>query len=155
MKNYLFDMDGVLADWEGAFIPQYGDPSRMTEEELNKIKRKISDSGFYLNLKPIEEGVELFKYLRTLGNVAILTSVGKYNSELVAEHKKKWLIENLGYLPDFYYTKSSKEKAAYVDKGVLIDDRVKAVMPFKAAGGKAILFTGSKEEATKELNELK
>lgn len=152
--TYLFDMDGVLADWEDSFIPQYGDPSRMLEEELNAIKKKLANSDFYLNLKPLKAGIELFIHLRSLGNVAILTSVGKYNSEGVAEHKKQWLINNLGYLPDFYYTKSSKEKSMYVEKGILIDDRVKAVMPFKSAGGKAVLFVGCKDKALKDISEL-
>lgn len=59
-----------------------------------------------------------------------------------------------GYLPEFHYTKSSGEKAAYADKGILIDDRAKAVLPFRKAGGKAILFVGSKEEALKEIRKL-
>jgi len=152
--KYVFDLDGVLFDWVGAFVPMYGDPAVMTEEELNKAKAEIAKSNFYENLEPLKEGIELFRYLETLGSVAILTSVGKYDSENVAEQKKKALVKALGYLPEFYYTKSSKEKAAYADLGVLIDDRVKAVMPFKAAGGKAILFTGCKETALKDLKEL-
>jgi FMN phosphatase YigB (HAD superfamily) len=152
--DYAFDLDGVIFDWMGAFVPKYGDPAKLTEEELNKAKAEIAKTDFYENLEPLAEGVELFKYLSTLGKVAILTSVGKYDSENVAEQKKKALIKVFGYLPDFYYTKSSKEKAAYVNLGVLIDDRVKAVMPYKAAGGKAILFTGSKEKALRDLKEL-
>ncbi|QJI10813.1 hypothetical protein GuL6_235 [Buttiauxella phage vB_ButM_GuL6] len=152
--KFFFDMDGVLFDWEGSFIPMYGDPARMPEDELKKAKEAISKTDFYENLKPIEEGVALFCHMRTLGEVAILTSVGKYNSEEVAEQKRKALVKLLGYLPEFHYTKSSGEKAAYASQGVLFDDRAKAVLPFRKAGGKAILFVGSKEEALKEVRKL-
>ncbi|UES35599.1 hypothetical protein KKP3664_000060 [Citrobacter phage KKP_3664] len=152
--KFFFDMDGVLFDWEGSFIPMYGDPARMPEDELKKAKEAISKTDFYENLKPIEEGVALFCHMRTLGEVAILTSVGKYNSEKVAEQKRKALVKLFGYLPEFHYTKSSGEKAAYASQGVLFDDRAKAVLPFRKAGGKAILFVGSKEEALKEVRKL-
>ena len=36
--KFFFDMDGVLFDWEGSFIPMYGDPARMPEDELKKAK---------------------------------------------------------------------------------------------------------------------
>lgn len=154
MKKFFFDMDGVLFDWEGSFIPMYGDPARMPEEELKKAKKAIAKTDFYENLKRIEEGFKLFNHLKTLGQVAILTSVGKYDSENVAEQKKKALLRELGYLPEFHYTQSSKDKAAYASQGILIDDRAKAVLPFRKAGGKAILFVGSKEEALKEIRKI-
>ncbi|UJB55358.1 hypothetical protein [Enterobacter phage vB_EcRAM-01] len=152
--KFFFDMDGVLFDWEGSFIPMYGDPARMPEEELKKAKQEISKTDFYENLKPIEEGVALFCHMRTLGEVAILTSVGKYNSEEVAEQKRKALVKLFGYLPEFHYTKSSGEKAAYAGEGILFDDRAKAVLPFRRAGGHAILFVGSKEEALKDIRKV-
>lgn len=152
--KFFFDMDGVLFDWEGSFIPMYGDPARMSEEELKKAKQEISKTDFYENLKPIEEGVALFCHMRTLGEVAILTSVGKYNSEEVAEQKRKALVKLFGYLPEFHYTKSSGEKAAYAGEGILFDDRAKAVLPFRRAGGHAILFVGSKEEALKDVRKV-
>ena len=152
--KFFFDMDGVLFDWEGSFIPMYGDPARMPEEELKKAKQEISKTDFYENLKPIEEGVALFCHMRTLGEVAILTSVGKYNSEEVAEQKRKALVKLFGYLPEFHYTKSSGDKAAYAGEGILFDDRAKAVLPFRRAGGHAILFVGSKEEALKDIRKV-
>ena len=30
MNKFFFDMDGVLFDWEGSFVPMYGEPSMMT-----------------------------------------------------------------------------------------------------------------------------
>lgn len=152
--KFFFDMDGVLFDWEGSFVPKYGDPARMTEEDLKKAKAEISQTDFYENLEPIQAGIELFCHLRTLGEVAILTSVGKYNSDGVAEQKRKALVKTLGYLPEFHYTKSSGEKAAYAGQGTLIDDRAKAVLPFRKAGGKAILFVGDKEIAMQDLRKV-
>lgn len=150
--KYLFDMDGVLLDWEGSFIPVYGDPTRMTEEELNSIKKIISKGDFYLNLKPLEEGIALFNHLKSLGDVAILTSVGKFNSEHVTEQKKQSLINIFGYLPEFHAVQSSKDKAKFAKMGTLFDDRVKAVMPFRAAGGKAVLFQDSAMQALEDMD---
>lgn len=154
MNKFFFDMDGVLFDWEGSFVPMYGEPSMMTEDELKKCKAKIAKTDFYENLEPIKEGFELFHHLRTLGDAAILTSVGKFNSDGVAEQKRKALQKVLGYVPEFHYVKSSHEKAAFAGKGILFDDRAKAVLPFRKAGGKAILFVGDKKTALDELKRL-
>lgn len=151
MNEFLLDMDGVLFDWDAAFNELYGDPQRMSPDELDRCKREMSQTNFYLNLKPIEEGFKLFHKLSSIGKCRILTSAGKYNTEEVVRQKKESLVRELGYLPEFYSTKSSVEKSAFVDKGVLFDDRVKAVMPFRAAGGRAVLFVGSAEQAMTDL----
>lgn len=153
MNNYLFDMDGVLFDWVEAFEALYGDVANYTIEEMKKIKAEIAKTDFYKNLTPLKEGFELFEHCKALGSVAILTSVGKYDSEKVIADKKEALMKALGYVPEFLYTTSSADKAKYVSKGVLFDDRVKSVNPFRMAGGKAILYTG-KENAIKELRSL-
>ncbi|QDH49211.1 phosphatase [Pantoea phage Phynn] len=137
----LFDMDGVLFDWETAFVARFGmRPEDMSEEIFQSAKEEISNSDFYENLEPIEEGFALFLEAAAKGEAAILTSVGKYNSEGVADQKRKSLVRVLGYLPEFYYTRSSKEKAEYARIGTLYDDRLKSVVPFREAGGKAVLF---------------
>lgn len=140
--KYFFDLDGVLFDWEAGFLARFGrTPESMTDEEFQAAKKEMAESGFYEDLKVIEEGFNLFHAVRDMGeDVAVLTSVGKYASESVAEQKKKALVKALGYLPEFFYTQSSKEKAKYAGQGVLVDDRMKSVAPFKAAGGEAVLF---------------
>ncbi|QPI17838.1 hypothetical protein POP12_046 [Pectobacterium phage POP12] len=153
MNKFLFDMDGVLFDWVGKFTEFYDDPIQYTPEQMKVIKAEIAKTDFYLNLEPYPDGFELFEYCRKIGDVAILTSVGQFESEKITEHKKTALIKYLGYLPEFIYTKSSVEKAKYANYGILIDDRVKAVNPFRIAGGKAILFT-DKESAIKQIRAL-
>lgn len=147
----LFDLDGVLFDWVEACTRIYGDPAKMSHDQLRAVKYDMSVTDFYRNLKPIKEGVELFLEMSAAGETAILTSVGKFNSEDVAQQKKDALMELFGYVPEFHYTKSSKDKAAYAGMGVLVDDRMKAVAPFRAAGGSAVLFTGSKDAAMCQL----
>lgn len=144
--KYFFDMDGVMFDWEKAFFKTFGKSAEaMDHEELQAAKEQISHSDFYENLEIIEEGINLFHSVLNMGEeAAILTSVGKFNSEGVAEQKKSALVRVLGYLPEFHYTKSSKEKAAFAGLGVLVDDRLKAVNPFRAAGGTAVLFVQTK-----------
>lgn len=152
--KYLFDMDGVLFDWMEAFEAIYGDITSYSLDEMKKIKADIAKTDFYKNLKPLSEGIELFHYCKELGDVAILTSVGKFDSAKVAADKKEALMNVLGYVPEFMYTTGSIDKAKFAKDGVvLIDDRVKSVNPFRMAGGKAVLYTG-KENAIKELRKL-
>lgn len=152
--KHLLDMDGVLFDWVEGFEAMYGDLSQYSLEDMKRIKAEIAKTDFYKNLTPLSEGFELFEHCKKLGEVAILTSVGKYDSEKVVADKKEALMKVLGYVPEFLYTKSSKEKAKYAKEGVvLFDDRVKSVNPFKMAGGKAILYTG-KENAIAELRNI-
>lgn len=144
--KYFFDMDGVMFDWEKAFVKFFGKtPEEMTEAEFQDAKEQIAYSDFYENLEVIEEGLNLFHSVINMGEeAAILTSVGKYNSEGVALQKQAALVRVLGYLPEFHYTKSSKEKAAFAGQGVLVDDRMKSVHPFREAGGTAVLFVQTK-----------
>lgn len=144
--KYFFDMDGVLFNWEKAFVKFFGKtPEEMTEDEFQEAKEQIAYSDFYEHLEVIEEGFNLFHTVLDMGEeAAILTSVGKYNSKGVALQKQAALVRVLGYLPEFHYTKSSKEKAKFAGEGVLVDDRMKSVHPFREAGGTAVLFVQTK-----------
>jgi len=144
--KYFFDMDGVLFNWEKAFVKFFGKtPEEMTEDEFQEAKEQISYSDFYEHLEVIEEGFNLFHAVLNMGDdAAILTSVGKYNSKGVALQKQAALVRVLGYLPEFHYTTSSKEKAKFAGEGVLVDDRMKSVHPFREAGGTAVLFVQTK-----------
>lgn len=139
-------MDGVIADWELAFIELFDDPKTMSKDELDEKKKFISTIDFYKNLSVIEDGIALMKYCATLGEIQILTSVGKFNSESVAKQKQEWLKKVLGYNIKFNYTQSSEEKARYANSNtILVDDRLKAIVPFMAAGGNAVLYTNYKD----------
>lgn len=149
-----FDMDGVLADFVERMESVTGKSmNELTKDEtaFKKLKNEMIADNFFASLKPMK-GVKLFKELVNDGErVEILSSVGKFESEKVAKQKRAWLKQHLGFNPKFNYTTSSKHKAKYaMSNTILIDDRTKSTVPFKAAGGIVILHK-SYQETKKQL----
>lgn len=69
-NTVVVDIDGVLADFEGAFCDEFGDERRelvSLESRYPMQARKINvfiNNGFvYKNLKPLELGLEIVRYL--------------------------------------------------------------------------------------------
>ena len=138
-----FDMDGVLADFVERIESVTGESIDFLMKDqttFKKLKSKLVADNFFASLKPME-GIKLLKELVRDGErVEILSSVGQFESEKVAKQKKAWLKQHLGFSPKFNYTTSSKDKAKYAKSNtILIDDRTKSTVPFKAAGGIVIL----------------
>lgn len=141
---FYFDMDGVLADWVGGFEALYPNipyESLNNHPDYDKIREEIDFSDdFYFNLKPLPT-VDVLKELRLFNyNVAILTSCGEENYDAVRKQKLEWVLRHIGDI-DVITVKKSAEKALYANpSAILIDDRDKALIPFKAAGGLAIKY---------------
>lgn len=156
LKIYV-DMDGVVADFVERMETVTGKSmAELTkdETEFKKLKSELTGGDFFAKLKPMK-GLKLLKDFQKAGlDFEILSSVGKYNSAQVAKQKKAWLKKHLGFAPKFNYTTSSVDKAKYANPNVvLIDDRTKSTVPFKAAGGQIILHT-SYEDTTKKINKI-
>ena len=151
-KKIVMDMDGVVADWEKSFVKKhsqalYDNFGSLPKEERVALKMGLSNSNFYRELAVMSKGLDLMETLFSSGyDVAILTSVGKFNSAEVATQKLAWLCEHCSEKlaahirnGNFHWTMSSEQKAAYATANtVLIDDREKARAPFIKAGGIAI-----------------
>src|SRR5512145_3327502 len=81
-NNIVVDVDGVLADFEGAFCEEFGYERRelvSLESRYPAQARKINvflNNGFvYKNLKPLELGLEIVHYLNLNDfDVSIVTS---------------------------------------------------------------------------------
>jgi FMN phosphatase YigB (HAD superfamily) len=84
------DLDDTLCDYNDAYnTAKHNDPS---------VKYPQSGEGFYLNLKPLPDALEVFKWLsnqRNL-NVYILTAPSIYNPHCYSE-KRIWVEQHLGF----------------------------------------------------------
>jgi len=72
----------------------------------------------------------------------ILTSVGKFNSKDVSVDKVMWLKKHFPQLVSkFNYVTKSNDKARWASEDtLLVDDRIKCVVPFEKKGGNVILY---------------
>lgn len=145
MTRILFDMDGVLADWERAFgvLTKGATPEQLIKKgKFETAKQMLPKVAFYAHLDPMPLVEVLKKYP---GKWGILTSVGKYDTEEVINQKKFWLMNVFGYeIADMLFVITSSAKAAYAEPGtLLIDDRKKALIPFAQAGGQILQYKGT------------
>ena len=105
-KIIYFDMDGVLADYEGK--ANYKDNP---EKETN---------GFFTELEPIKGAVEAFKKLSEHYDCYILTTA-PWSSPIAMAEKRLWVEKHLG---DYGYKKITETHHKELSIGdYLIDDR--------------------------------
>lgn len=150
MFEFMFDMDGVLCDWQSSFercVPHvaYSDYPLLSKEERKEIKTLIANHpDFYERMGVLEHACDVLDWLVENGyKVSILSACGKINSLSIALQKSLWLADNIlcpGKVDrKFVYT--SKDKAQFAHENVvLIDDRLKAIEPFAEAGGKVVHY---------------
>lgn len=81
-RNVVVDIDGVLADFEGAFCQQFGDERRELvnlesryPSKARQINEFLNDWRVYENLEPIHIGLDICQYLNDHHfNVNIVTA---------------------------------------------------------------------------------
>lgn len=146
-KVYI-DMDGVIADFDAKVSEitnnKYGLPDFPTGKMWSAIQRYDADvEPFYESLEKMPGADALVDFATSnFSEVAILTATG-FTPKNVVEQKGKWIKVNYPGMKLITVTKSP-EKAIYANpRAILIDDREKAIDPWKKAGGIGILFTSS------------
>lgn len=105
----FIDMDGSIADYDQAVISQMNLISPPTEPKITELfinnnspwrerqRRMISSQeGFWLNLKPIPEGMELVSALENMGYRIVILTKGPSGKNFAWAEKKSWCDE---YLP--------------------------------------------------------
>lgn len=145
------DLDGVLADFAGRFKEfEHGTIDEFTERHNHDdailwsfIKKK--DPEFFLNLKMMSDGKELWNYINQFDPI-ILTKIPRWARASL--DKKKWVKKHLGNVKVITTTKKEK----YVELGaILIDDMDENLEAWEKAGGIGIKHTS----AAKTIKELK
>ena len=119
MKNYYIDMDGVIANF-------HKEPYKYT----NAINRE-----WIANLEPFMENVEIVRNLVITENVYILSKAANEDAKL---GKLEWLAR---YIPELNRNHiiiivGNRKKVDYIrtENGILIDDDMKNINPWRKAG---------------------
>ena len=137
----FLDMDGVMADFDGAFAPRFGFDHRDVPDE--KMWYAINTYGTYFrDLPPCPGAREFFRTVRRL-NPIMLTACPPSNFANVAKQKRGWIAEHLGDVP-VIFTPGGKTKGLYLNRpgDILIDDFERNIERWVDAGGFGIHHTG-------------
>lgn len=150
-----FDMDGVLADFDGEFARLSGQTWKENIHETWKDKWAIINQHpeFFLNLPWIEGSRELWDWCE--GRDRRILSASSCNCPASYQQKLSWCERELGISGDpVVIVKHREEKAAYaIRNAVLIDDKEENINEWRAAGGIGVLFENA-EQAFAELRRI-
>jgi 5'(3')-deoxyribonucleotidase len=151
IKNVMFDMDGVLCDFEKKFREYHNVEGSLFEIEDSKFWPMVKEiPNFWESLELINGSKLLFSYAITRANVEILSAPSRHDNRC-AIGKCKWLKDNLGEFDFPINLVRAKYKKMFAnEETILIDDLEKNVNEFRENGGKAILFVNA-EQALREL----
>jgi len=131
MAIIYFDMDNVLANFNGAFNRELS-PSEKPLERLEK--------GFYRNLKPLGETVKLVRILIFMGHDVYIASKPTSHSEYCASEKYQWVREHIPELSKKVILTGHKQLLV---GDYLIDDHPERWSEF---GGKVLFFNPNNHE---------
>ena len=140
------DMDGVLTDFEKQFtdsISPWKPKQFIDKNGMDEFWKEIDNRGvgFWVGMKWMEDGKELFEFLKNYKNVELLSSPSlSENSRL---GKRLWVKNNkLGVKLNLEYSKNKQKHSA--PNHILIDDRKDIIERWEDAGGVGILHTSTK-----------
>lgn len=133
------DLDGVLADFRKRFVAVAGrQPEESSVDEM--WARVASVNELFLGLEVTAEGRELFTFVRTLGEVRILTALPRKTTYPTAVVEKlRWVALHFGDVPivTVQYARQKADHARPHD--ILIDDSAENVRRWVKAGGHGIV----------------
>lgn len=142
------DMDGVLADFDGAYVKHFGclpskDPTVLSQNEKWTKLQEIPE--FYFNLRPLPDAHVLVTATRALRPI-ILTGCPK--GGWAEEQKIAWGHLHFPGIPMVLCR--SHQKPLFCHKGdVLVDDWPKYKSKWEERGGTFIVHTSAKESLTR------
>lgn len=148
MITLYLDMDGVLADFNKAYVKYDPDKS-----DRKKFRSSVMDSKIFEDLEFMPDAHELLNHVRKVEShlgihVEILTSMGTHDpiqGKEAARQKQVWLDKHgITYKANFVRSKEEKSKYA-TPSSILIDDSAGCISPFIAKGGHGILHHKSSE----------
>ena len=151
-NNILVDLDGVAVNFGKQLLEIYPDFVEGQTERNKKMDREMwkaiakyqrNGGSFWLDCEPMPDAFELWDYLKPY-NPEILTACG--NASFGAGQQKiEWVAKHFGSHIKVNLVEKSKDKATFATPtSILIDDKMKSIEPFRAAGGIGILHTSAK-----------
>lgn len=153
-RRLYVDMDGVMADFDGAFPAVFGlDHRTLADDEMwAKIN---SHPSFFRDLPLMPGALEFFHQVRLLDPI-ILTACPKTNYAHVAGQKRAHVREHLGAHVTVLPVLGGYNKPLFMHSpgDVLIDDWGKNCKAWEAAGGVAIKHEGDFNDTINRLTEV-
>ncbi len=151
MTILFLDMDGVIADFEQHVADISGVPfSELSEDDVYGV---ADVDGFFATIPQMKDMNTLMVGLLAWEvPIYILSATGSRTPERVLREKNQWLDANLKDYPiagRCFATRSRDKKQYAADHTVLIDDRLKALIPFIEAGGAGVLHKSAEETLNK------
>ena len=154
-ENYIKAQHKAMEALEGKSLkPEHLDKNSPSfkKETRNFLYRVMSHNRhFWINLKWMPEGKELWNYIKKYDPVIL----SKPTDLQAVIGKKKWVKDNLGLSKEHVQIRYDKTPyAKYQGKiGILIDDFESNTSKFHGAGGRTILYKNV-DQAIKELKPL-
>lgn len=145
-KLYV-DLDGVMADLDKhvkAISGKSFEELRASGSGFTEFVKSERDQGHSVfdQLDPMPDAHQLWNYIVKY-EPDILTATG-HPQETAAAEKIRWVYDNLDGFDNIYTTISGAHKHKYAAPNhILIDDRDKAILPWRDAGGIGILHTSA------------
>lgn len=141
-RTLYVDLDGVMADFDGAFPAVFGlDHRSLADEEM--WRHINSHQSFFRDLPPMAGALDFFRSIEHL-NPVILTACPKSNYAHVAAQKRAWVREHLSATCLVLPVLGGRHKPLFMHQAgdVLIDDFGRNCDAWVEAGGIAIKHEG-------------
>ena len=149
-----FDMDGVLADFQGYLekngIPYAPQDTRDKEADAYMWECIKKVDHFYYQLEPVSGAIRLFQRLNQEYHCEILSAIPKPHWGLVGsgEDKKAWVEKYLGKdVPVNIVYREQKKEFARNKNCILIDDLKINIEEWNSYGGTGILFESAEDSS--------
>ena len=144
------DMDGVLADFFGAFAKFSGVEhwKHIDQRKLQDVLDKITGSDFFAKLPKTKTCDNIIKMaIDFAGSYSILSSPLRGDISNSSKHKQTWVTNNLS--PQPRETIIVRDKALYAAangvQNILIDDRGSNIYKWQQAGGYGIKYQADED----------
>lgn len=138
-QTLYLDLDGVLADFDGAFPEVFGLNHREMADDEMWAKINAHES-FFRDLPPCPGALDFFREVEHL-QPTILTACPKANYAHVAVQKREWVRHHLSRTCLVLPVMGGANKPLFMHQrgDILVDDYGRNTAAWEAAGGVAIL----------------
>ena len=151
-SEVFVDMDGVLADFFGAWKKLVGKDWRNIDDIDDALQRIRDKDDFWLKIPKTTNALNLLSLIKKLKGKYNILSAPLANDPNSEPHKRQWIAKNLkAFPPSKVYITADKSKFATQPDGtpnILIDDFGQNVNKWQAAGGVGFKHKDHKFERT-------